>query len=241
MSEGDWKFLWRTIGFVAMVILCGGLFLPSMGTPREAVRRSETQNDLKQIGFSIINYTTEDNFARMPPLAIVDEDGKPLLSWRVLLLPQLEQSELFEQFDLTKPWDSPENLPLVEQMPEILASPNDRDAAKEGKTPYKAIISDDPRWNTAWGNSSERMRMSMFRDGMSNTAMVVEDLTKPVIWTKPEDITPGEYLKTLGHGQWTSKYFFVVFADGSVVPFKDPTEEEILPLLYADDGKLAQW
>ncbi|MFN3149379.1 DUF1559 domain-containing protein [Bremerella sp.] len=239
MNVGDWKILWRTIGFVVMLVVCGGLLFPS-GHGREPARRADAMNNLKQIGFAFSSKWNTDPYARIPPVAILDEKGQPLLSWRVLLLPHLGERELFEQFDLTKPWDSPENLPLVQKMPGVFASPFSRDAAKQGKTPCKAIANDNTPWNTAWPTQGEKLTFRDFKDGMSNTALVVEDLTDPVIWTKPEDINPTEYLKTLDHGQWVSKTFLIGFADGSVRVFVDPTEEEILPLLYADDGKVAE-
>lgn len=238
MTEKRWGILCQGIGFFVIVVLGVGLTLPSMTTPIEATRRSEAQNDLKQIGLAIINYAAEDG--SISPVAIVDKDGNPLLSWRVLLLPQFDQSDLYKQFDLTKAWDSPENLPLVQKMPDVLGSPRDPESAKAGTTPYKAIVSESDTLSTAWGKPGQRMSLSKFKDGMSNTVMVVEDLTDPVIWTKPEDITPSQYLKTLDHGQWSSKTFLIQFADGSVRGFIDPTEEEILPLLYADDGKVAE-
>lgn len=241
MSEGEWKFLSRAIVFIAMVILCGGLLLPSGGHGPEPYRRAQTLNNLKIIAFAYQNETYSDPHGRVPRAAVVDPNGKPLLSWRVLLLPLLEEQELFEQFDLSKPWDSPENLPLVKKMPQIFASPYLRDAAKQGKTPYKAIVSDTPDLNTAWSKPGERFRISKFKDGMSHTALIVEDLTDPVIWTKPEDISPTEYLKTLDHGHWFSKNFPIGITDGTVRFYKDPTEEEIIPLLYADDGKVAEW
>lgn len=240
MQEGDWKFLWRMIGFMAMLAFCGGLLLPGTGGHPEATRRSEVVTNLKFIGLAYQAKANYDPYYRVPPVAIVDSNGQPLLSWRVLLLPLFDEQELFEQFDLTKLWDSPENLPLVEKMPDVFASPFAKQAAKQGKTPYKAITNDDEKWNTAWPRPGQDLKPTQFKDGISSTALVVEDLTNPVIWTKPEDITPGEYLQTLDHGQWSSKYFHLVFADGSVQSFKDPTEEEILPLMYANDGRVPE-
>ena len=238
MSEKNWSIVIQAVGFVTIMLVLVGLSMPFVGTPKEAMRRSEAQNDLRQIALSILIYSAEDG--HMPPVAIVDKDGNPLLSWRVLLLPQLEESRLFEKFDLTKPWDSPENLPLVQELPKVFASPRDSDSAKAGMTPYKAIVSDSDTLSTAWGKPGRRMYPGKIKDGASNTAMVVEDLTDPVIWTKPDDITPGEYLKTLDHGQWSKKCFFVVFADGSVHGFVDPKPEPFELLLYADDGRVIE-
>lgn len=242
--EDDWRELWRILtavmGIVVLILLCGGFFMPTLGGHREPARRTESMNNLRQISIAIQSKASSDPRYRMPPVAIVDEAGNPLLSWRVLLLPEFDRPDLLEKFDLTKPWDSPENLPLIEQMPGCLASPYDRAGAREGKTPYKAITPDSSEWSTAWGRPGQRMRMSQFKDGQSQTMMVVEDLTDPVVWTKPEDITPSQYLKTIDHGEWSSKSFLVAFADGSVKVFIDPTAEEIQPMLYADDGKVAE-
>jgi len=231
-----WRITLTMILVLGLFSLYVGMTLPSLGTAPEVIRRSEVMHDLKILGLAYQAKTNSDPRGRVPPVAIVDPEGKPLLSWRVLFLPQIDEQELFEKFDLTKPWDSPENLPLIEQMPDLLASPYDRHAAKKGKTPFKAIISDDPQWNTAWPKPGGTLRFSDFKDGLSDAALVVVDLSNPVIWTKPEEITPGAYLKSLDHGQWASKYFLIGFADGSVRTFEDPTEEEILPLLFVDDG-----
>ena len=241
-------FIWSLGTIMVAVLLCS--LLQPLGHPRwvfpdghgrEPALRAETLNNLKQIAISYQNKVVSDPYVQIPPVAIVDPEGKPLLSWRVLLLPELEQQELFDKFDLTKPWDSPENLPLVEQMPGVFASPFARSAAEQGRTPYKAIVSDHEQWNTAWPRPGEKLTQRKLKDGPHHTALVVEDLTDPVIWTKPVDITPTEYLQTLDHGQWSSKAFPVGYADGAVRTFIDPTPEEIVPLLYADDGKVAKW
>jgi len=223
---------------LGLILFFGMMSLPSPGTTKEEAQRGDVHNDLKNIGLAIINYAAEDG--RMPPIAIVDKDGNPLLSWRVLLLPGLEQSKLFEQFDLTKPWDSPENLPLVEKIPEVFASPRDPDSVRLGKTPYKAIVTEGDAWNTAWGKLGKRMRIEQFTDGPSNTAMVVEDLSGPVIWTKPEDISPAQIKRAMQSQRWSDDVYFMVFADGSVQTFEDMEFERLEPRLYADDGKLIE-
>lgn len=243
MTEGEWNFLWRTIVSIALAMLCGGLgsgILFPGGHAREPAHRAQSINNLKYMGIAYTNEWLSDPYARIPPVAIVDAQGQPLLSWRVLMLPLLGEQELFEKFDLTKRWDSSENLPLVTQMPPIFESPFAQHAGKEGRTPYKAIVSDDDRWNTAWPKPGEKLKERNFKDGMGLTALVVEDITNPVIWTKPEEITPGEYLRTLDDGRGLSKSFLIGFADGSVRVFQDPSEEEILPFLYADDGMMIE-
>jgi len=83
-----------------------GLFLK----PMTASARSVSSNNLKQIGLALHNY--HDTYGTLPPAAIVDKKGKPLLSWRVAILPYIEQDNLYKQFKLDEPWDSKHNLAL---------------------------------------------------------------------------------------------------------------------------------
>ena len=228
---------------LAIALPLGYLTLPVIGPSHKEDRYARARNDLRQIGLAIINYSATDQFSRMPPVAILDPEGRPMLSWRVLMLPELEQTELFEQFDLTKPWNSPENLPLVEEMPEVFLSPRNRDSVKLGKTPYKAIETKSGPWNTVWGKANERMRASHVTDGLSNTALVIEDLSDPVIWTKPEDISPDQIKRAMHSGSWSDEVFYVLFGDGSIQSFEDVGSdfERWEPFLYADDGIVIDW
>ena len=109
------------------------LFLPAVRSAREAARRAQCTNNLKQIGLALFNY--EDIQGRLPAAAIADKDGRPLLSWRVAILPYLECSSLYSKFHLDEPWDSPSNLALLESMPLVYACPSDK-ARKPGMTGY---------------------------------------------------------------------------------------------------------
>src|SRR5258708_1665192 len=72
--------------------------------------RSLTQNNLKQIGLAVHNYAS--TYQDKIPQNVLDKNGKAILSWRVLLLPYLEQNELYKQFKMDEPWDSENNLKL---------------------------------------------------------------------------------------------------------------------------------
>ena len=91
-------------GVLAMLI---ALLLPAVRTPREAVRRVQCSNNLKQIALGLQNYV--DINGALPPAYTVDAEGKPLHSWRTLILPYMEQKALFDKIDLLKPWDDPAN------------------------------------------------------------------------------------------------------------------------------------
>src|SRR5262249_18311678 len=86
--------------------------------------RTISANNLKQIGLAMPNY--HDAFRNLPPAGIDsvrDRDGKPILSWRVAILPFIEQEALYRQFDLTLPWDHPHNKKLIGRMPSIYLLP----------------------------------------------------------------------------------------------------------------------
>ncbi len=85
----------------------------------EAVQRARVRQQLRTLGIAIINY--HDAYGRLPLPAIVDQKGQPLLSWRVAILPFIEQDALFREFKLDEAWDSPHNKKLIAKMPAVFA------------------------------------------------------------------------------------------------------------------------
>src|SRR5262249_21734482 len=88
--------------------LANGL-ITAVAQVRVATRRMQSTNNLKQIALAMHSY--HDTMGRFPPAIVRDKEGKPLYSWRVLLLPYLEQQNLYNQFKLDEPWDSEHNRP----------------------------------------------------------------------------------------------------------------------------------
>ena len=96
-------------------------------------------NNLKQIALALSNY--ESARGEYPPAYTVDADGRPLHSWRTLILPYMEQQPLYESIDLTKPWDDPANKHAYNAMPEVYSCPSDLDAHEHPNfTNYLAIV-----------------------------------------------------------------------------------------------------
>jgi RNA polymerase sigma factor (sigma-70 family) len=87
---------------------------------QEALARARVRKQLRMLGTAVVNY--RDTYGTLPPPAIVDARGRPLLSWRVALLPFLEQDNLYRQFKLDEPWDSPHNRKLIARMPAVFAA-----------------------------------------------------------------------------------------------------------------------
>ncbi len=193
--------------------------------------RWQSANNLKQIGLGIHNY--HDVYGRFPA-DILDKDGKPLLSWRVAILPFLEQNHLYQQFKLDEPWDSPHNLQLLKtNQIKIYSSPADA-RALGNKTIYLGVAGD----GTVFG--TPEMSYAKITDGTSNTVMVLEAANEAAVpWTKPEDLPlrPQELLPKLNQRFRTG--FHALFADGSVhfLP-KGLDPEMVEALLIINDGKV---
>ena len=166
------------------VLACGGLFvwipMATMPTGREAARRMQCSNNLKQIGLAMHNY--HDAFGCFPPAYVPDENGQPMHSWRVLVLPYLEQKPLYDQYNFDEPWDSPQNLALANLVPPVFQCPSDT-LVGPSETSYLMIVgpgtvSDGP---TA-------TKIQEIADGTSNTILVVEAAGCGVNWLEPRDL-----------------------------------------------------
>jgi hypothetical protein len=193
---------------------------------REAAARIQSVNNLKQLALAMHSY--HDANGTFPPHAVYSKDGKPLLSWRVLLLPYLEENKLYEEFKLDEPWDSEHNKKLLEKMPKLFACP----AAKAGPpdTVYQAFVGPGAGFEGKKG-----LKITDYTDGTSNTIMFVEAATA-VPWTKPEDLPfdPAKPLPKLGghsKGGFNASLF-----DGSVRFISNSVKAETLKAAITRNG-----
>ncbi len=197
----------------------------------------EATNHLKQIGLALHNY--HDANGSFPSHAHYAKDGKtPLLSWRVALLPYLDQDQLFRQFKLDEPWDSATNKPLAALMPNVYASPNAPPGKAANATHYQLFVGG----GAAWSHSPRGPRIADISDGLSNTVMVIE-AAEPVVWSKPDDIAygPMKVLPKLGVDP-TAAIFLVLMMDGSVQRKPTSTVEKVLrAAITAAGGEVFQW
>jgi len=146
---------------------------------RDAANRSKGSNNLKQIALAFHSY--HDVNGRLPA-DVVDKDGQPILSWRVLILPYLEQAPLYQEFKLDEPWNGPNNSKLLEKMPKTLESPRVV-TKKKGYTVYQGFSGDDALFRPG----KPALNLPAIPDGCSNTIMVLET-SSAVPWTRPADI-----------------------------------------------------
>jgi len=137
---------------------------------------------MSQVALAIHNY--ESTHGTLPPAVVYGPDGTPLLSWRVLILPYIEQEELYKQFHLDEPWDSPHNIRLLERMPTTYELPGRK---KKLIPPHHTVCHVFVGKGTPF-EPGRSLTLKDFPDGTSNTLLVVE-AGEPVPWTKPEEIT----------------------------------------------------
>ena len=151
--------------------------VPAIWTRLVARDRSRATNKLKQIGLAFHNFhDVNEHF----PSDIRGKDGKVLLSWRVAILPFLEQGELFKEFHQDEPWDSPHNKALIARMPEVFGDP-DADEAEGGQTFYRGFSGTGTMFDP---KVPEGVAIADIKDGTSNTILLVE-ARESVPWTKP--------------------------------------------------------
>jgi prepilin-type processing-associated H-X9-DG protein len=164
---------------------CGGilaaLLLPAVQQAREAARRSQCKNNLKQIGLALHNYA--DAYGSFPPAYIADASGKPMHSWRVLILPYIDQAPLYNQYNFSEPWDGPGNSRLLAQMPPVYACPSHPGAPGGTNTAYAGVFGEKCVFR-----GSEPVAFKDITDGSSDTLMVVEADAAGIPWMKPDDV-----------------------------------------------------
>lgn len=195
---------WAT-QYVGSLLASAGVALPALQRARGSAAQMQSANNLKQIALAMHNYMdAHDSF---PPAAICDKKGKKLLSWRVAILPYIEQDNLYRQFKLDEPWDSDHNKKWSAVMVKTFMDP--RLPNKTGNTHYKVFVGKEAAFD--WLKSA---RIQDITDGTSNTIMVVA-AGDAVPWAKPDDF---EYDPNKPLPDLTKPFpqLIAAFCDGSV-------------------------
>lgn len=176
----------------------------------KASARATTTNNLKQLALAMHNY--HDAHSTMPPSAIIGKKGKPLLSWRVAVLPFVEEEQLYKKFKLDEPWDSEHNTKVLQENP----MPRVFEVVGSTKPGSKETHIQVFRGRGAMYDLVQGVKLAAITDGSSNTAMIAT-AAKAVPWTKPDDIEydpnstdPASWLL------WINDVTLIAMGDGSV-------------------------
>lgn len=229
--------------FIRSGIAAAGLFIVACTTfqlvscGREGPRRFSCTNNLKQITLAL--HTYHDVHHRFPPAYIADENGRPMHSWRVLILPFLEQNSLYDRYDFNEPWDGPNNRLLLAEMPDVYRCPHDTTSTPT--TSYVAIVGPETAWPVATS-----VRLGGIRDGPGRTVLVVESHDAAIPWMQPADLEspvlvprinrwPGPGISSAHPGGAQA-----AFADGHVEFLSDSlAPDEVRALLTISGGEPA--
>ncbi len=217
--------LFLAIGFV---LIC--LVLPATRrNARPAAYRMQCSNNLKQIGLALHNY--ESKYGQFPPAFTLDGEGKRLHSWRTLLLPFLEQEDLYSKVDLTKSWDDQANDAVRQVALSVFRCPSSN--VKQSQTIYLAVVCAKSSLQPNRGRA-----ITEFVDRLSDTVVVYEaEPSQAVHWMSPEDADEKMFLSSNGKSKSSHEGGrHALFADGHVQFLSSKISEEILSGMITIDG-----
>jgi hypothetical protein len=222
--------LWG-LGIFVLGIWIFDLIMPSLGPHPEAARRTLCRNNLKMIGLALHNY--HDVYGVFPPAYVSDDQGQPMHSWRVLILPYVDEQALYDQYHFDEPWDGPHNIGLLEKMPELYRCPSHADA-EWGMTDYAAIVG-----QPCVMRGTVPVTIRDITDGTSNTIAIGESTGARIRWTEPRDVSFGTFTHIGDRDGFSGEHngcALLLFADGSVQSLSEDEPAETVKALFTRAG-----
>lgn len=219
------------VGALLVIPCLIALLLPAVQQAREAARRSACKNNLKMIGLALHNY--HDAYDSFPPAYVADANGRPMHSWRVLILPFIDKGLLYERYDFSQPWDSPANLAVGEMMPEVYRCPSS-DQMAGNVTNYAAVFGPDSIFRGA-----EPVGFRDITDGAGVTLMIGEASGAGISWTQPVDIDVSNGTNLGDPNGFSSEHVGGVqflMADGAVRFINADINLQVLESMFTRDG-----
>ena len=223
---------------VLAILVCGGvlvgLLLPAVQSARGAARRAMCMNNMKQIGLAIHSYHSV--YGEFPPAYVADENGRPMHSWRVLILPFLDQDWLYQMYDFEKPWDHLDNMALADMMPAIYRCPGEP-MISSSETSYLMLVGPG-----AFSEGPTGRRIQEFTDGTSNTMMITESVGSGICWLEPRDCDVQRQTFRINDGTAGGLQSAhpgkvnVVFADGAAYSLDEGTDPQTVRAWTTVDG-----
>ena len=168
------------IGFVFASWLVSAQGLARADDDELAKAKTATITQMRELVLGLLYH--HDTFKRFPAPALVDKEDKPLLSWRVRLLPFIGQADLYSEFHLDEAWDSEHNKALIPKMPALYKCPRSK-LGDDYRTVYLVPSGEETMFPGPKG-----LNLRSILDGTSRTIAVIEvDDEHAVVWSRPED------------------------------------------------------
>ena len=198
----------------AIAAFIGGFGYQAIAQARDTARAAESMKNMRQVCAAILAY--EADKGSLPPRVLKGPDGTPLLSWRVAILPYMEEKALYDQFHRDEPWDSVHNRTLLKLMPRAFAHPSAGSRPGSSLTQYQIPTGKGTLYDTDF--PPKLTDPTGFPDGTTGTILLVEaDAEHATSWTKPEDVEfSREDPDEISLHRWRDYNSVIGFADGSL-------------------------
>ena len=230
-SKSGWSRRLLIIGgllFLSVVVI--GVILPTVQSSRGTPRWMICRHNIRQLELAILNYESEHG--RFPPAYTVDENGRPLHSWRAVILPYIEENAVHKLIDFSKPWDDPVNRKAYETEVNLYVCP--ASSLPKGFTTYLALVTPD-----SCLRPKESCAPADIKDGVSNTLTIIEvPESKAVHWMSPVDADEELFLR-IGEAGFESPHpggFNAARSDGSVEFLPNDTPADVRRALISVAG-----
>ena len=217
-----------------MVLGCGvlaALLIPALSSARQAAQRQMASNNLKQIGLAFFNY--ESVYKRLPSLHGINHENKPTGNWRVVITPYIDHAVIYQRFNFNKPWDSPENQSVANEMPALYRSPLADPTQPPNNTNVFTV--QDPQ--SVMPSGGVYTRLGDATDGTSNTALAIDLPNHSVPWTQPTDLTIAEAIQLIRANK-QPELIPILMLDGSVIKVGKLTDDELKKIFMRNDGSI---
>ena len=223
---------WRALTLFSACCCCGGgLFFPALRGVPSSHERTMCSRNVYLIALALHSY--HDQHKQFPPAHIDDADGRPMHSWRVLLLPYLNEANRYAKYRFDEPWDGPNNRQLLEPMPLAFAC---RSQSNSPYTDYMAVVGPD----TVWPGATSR-KLTDIADPQDQTLLFVESAEPRILWMEPRDLAYEVALNYLSgatemaqhDAHWRMGYFDEQFV-GRTVAMADGSGQFVGGLLARD-------
>ncbi len=223
--------------FLCLFLVLNSLVISARPASRESAHRVQCQNNLKQIGLALQAYHSQ--YGSFPPAFVTDANGKPLYSWRVLILPFLDRSDLANQIRRDEAWDGANNAKLTRTTLPVFTCPTDPQFKESSPdfTSYLAVVGP----HTAWSGATPR-KLSDF-ENPGNTILVVESANSGIHWAAPRDLNIGQIplaINPPGRSGISCEHpggANVLYADGHVRFLDDSTDRNKLAEMLDIEGR----